>query len=119
MLYEVITDGEHQVHAGVYQPHAFAEGTLARRRAGGRADAEDHRHAGDEHHHHRDRHPAEEAAEDLGQQRQPLRRRQLRHRHNVGFMVVDELAARLDCALRSKFSGEMARAQIRDSYNFV
>jgi PTH1 family peptidyl-tRNA hydrolase len=39
-----------------------------------------------------------------------------RHRHNVGFMVVDELAARLDCpGFRSKFSGEMTRAQIRDT----
>jgi PTH1 family peptidyl-tRNA hydrolase len=35
------------------------------------------------------------------------------HRHNVGFMVVDQLAARLRAdAFRDKFSGELARAEI-------
>src|SRR6185437_2520679 len=35
------------------------------------------------------------------------------HRHNVGFMVVDELARRLRAdAFRDRFSGECARAEI-------
>lgn len=37
------------------------------------------------------------------------------HRHNVGFMVVDELAAKVRAdAFRDKFSGSYARAQIGD-----
>jgi PTH1 family peptidyl-tRNA hydrolase len=37
------------------------------------------------------------------------------HRHNVGFMAVDELAARVRAdAFREKFSGSYARAQIGD-----
>jgi PTH1 family peptidyl-tRNA hydrolase len=37
------------------------------------------------------------------------------HRHNVGFMVVDELAARFRAdAFRDKFSGSYARAQVGD-----
>ncbi|HZF49094.1 MAG TPA: aminoacyl-tRNA hydrolase [Polyangiaceae bacterium] len=37
------------------------------------------------------------------------------HRHNVGFMAVDELAARFRAdAFRDKFSGSYARAQIGD-----
>jgi PTH1 family peptidyl-tRNA hydrolase len=37
------------------------------------------------------------------------------HRHNVGFMVIDELAQRTATeSFRSKFSGEMARARLGD-----
>ena len=35
-----------------------------------------------------------------------------RNRHNVGFMVVDELARRHDGAWRSKFNGELAEVRI-------
>jgi PTH1 family peptidyl-tRNA hydrolase len=34
-----------------------------------------------------------------------------RHRHNVGWMVVDELARRHDASFRSKFSGSMAETR--------
>ena len=37
-----------------------------------------------------------------------------RNRHNVGFMVVDELARRHDGAWRSKFSGRLADVRIDD-----
>lgn len=38
------------------------------------------------------------------------------HRHNVGFMAVDELASRVRAdAFRDKFSGEYARAEIGDT----
>jgi PTH1 family peptidyl-tRNA hydrolase len=37
------------------------------------------------------------------------------HRHNVGFMVVDELAARTAASFKTKFSGELARAQLEDN----
>lgn len=38
------------------------------------------------------------------------------HRHNVGFMAVDELARRVRAdAFRDKFSGELARAEIGDT----
>jgi PTH1 family peptidyl-tRNA hydrolase len=33
------------------------------------------------------------------------------HRHNVGFMVVDELARRTGASFRSKFSGELAETR--------
>ncbi len=35
-----------------------------------------------------------------------------RNRHNVGFMVVDELARRYDGAWKSKFNGELAEIRI-------
>lgn len=36
------------------------------------------------------------------------------HRHNVGFMVIDALAAKVEAdAFRDKFSGEMARCELR------
>ena len=35
-----------------------------------------------------------------------------RNRHNVGFMVVDELARRQDAGWRSKFSGSLAEVRI-------
>jgi peptidyl-tRNA hydrolase, PTH1 family len=35
-------------------------------------------------------------------------------RHNVGFMVVDELAARLDGSWRTKFSGDLAEVRLGD-----
>jgi peptidyl-tRNA hydrolase, PTH1 family len=34
------------------------------------------------------------------------------HRHNVGFMVVDELARRTGATFRSKFSGDLAEARV-------
>ena len=34
------------------------------------------------------------------------------HRHNVGFMVADELARRLDAPWRGKFSGRLAEARL-------
>jgi PTH1 family peptidyl-tRNA hydrolase len=34
------------------------------------------------------------------------------HRHNVGFMVADEVARRLDASWRSKFSGRVAEARL-------
>jgi PTH1 family peptidyl-tRNA hydrolase len=34
------------------------------------------------------------------------------HRHNVGFMVVDELARRTGASFRSKFSGDLAEARV-------
>jgi peptidyl-tRNA hydrolase, PTH1 family len=34
------------------------------------------------------------------------------HRHNVGFMVVDELARRTGASFRSKFSGELAETRV-------
>jgi PTH1 family peptidyl-tRNA hydrolase len=34
------------------------------------------------------------------------------HRHNVGFMVVDELARRTGASFRSKFSGDLAETRI-------
>jgi peptidyl-tRNA hydrolase, PTH1 family len=38
------------------------------------------------------------------------------HRHNVGFMAVDELARRVRAdAFRDKFSGELAKAEIGDT----
>ena len=36
-------------------------------------------------------------------------------RHNVGFMVADELARRHGAAFRTKFSGELAEARLRDA----
>jgi PTH1 family peptidyl-tRNA hydrolase len=35
-----------------------------------------------------------------------------RTRHNAGWMVVDELARRLDASFRSKFSGKLAEARL-------
>lgn len=35
------------------------------------------------------------------------------HRHNVGFMVVDRLAAMAETSFRSKFSGEWSRVELR------
>src|SRR5919109_1125443 len=35
-----------------------------------------------------------------------------RHRHNVGFMVCDELARRQAASFRSKFSGELAELRL-------
>jgi PTH1 family peptidyl-tRNA hydrolase len=35
-----------------------------------------------------------------------------RHRHNVGFMVVDELAKRSGASFRSKFSGDLAETRL-------
>src|SRR6476661_7922561 len=35
-----------------------------------------------------------------------------RTRHNVGWMVVDELARRLDVSFRSKFSGKLAEGRL-------
>jgi peptidyl-tRNA hydrolase, PTH1 family len=35
-----------------------------------------------------------------------------RHRHNVGFMVVDELVRRTGASFRSKFSGELAETRL-------
>jgi peptidyl-tRNA hydrolase, PTH1 family len=37
-----------------------------------------------------------------------------RTRHNAGWMVVDELARRLDASFRSKFSGRLAEARVGD-----
>lgn len=37
------------------------------------------------------------------------------HRHNVGFMVVDELARRQGGSWRSKFSGDLAELRIGDA----
>jgi len=37
-----------------------------------------------------------------------------RTRHNVGWMVVDELARRFDASFRSKFSGRLAEARVDD-----
>ncbi|HEX2426465.1 MAG TPA: aminoacyl-tRNA hydrolase [Gaiellaceae bacterium] len=37
-----------------------------------------------------------------------------RDRHNVGWMVVDELARRRDASFRSKFSGRVGEARIAD-----
>jgi PTH1 family peptidyl-tRNA hydrolase len=34
------------------------------------------------------------------------------HRHNVGFMVADQLADRWRCDLRDKFKGEFAKARV-------
>jgi peptidyl-tRNA hydrolase, PTH1 family len=34
------------------------------------------------------------------------------HRHNVGFMVVDELAKRTGASFRSKFSGDLAETRV-------
>ena len=34
------------------------------------------------------------------------------HRHNVGFMIVDELARRTAASFRSKFSGELAETRL-------
>jgi peptidyl-tRNA hydrolase, PTH1 family len=34
------------------------------------------------------------------------------HRHNVGFMVADELARRTGASFRSKFNGELAEARL-------
>jgi PTH1 family peptidyl-tRNA hydrolase len=34
------------------------------------------------------------------------------HRHNVGFMVVDELARRAGASFRSKFSGDLAETRL-------
>jgi peptidyl-tRNA hydrolase, PTH1 family len=34
------------------------------------------------------------------------------HRHNVGFMVVDELARRTGASFRSKFSGDLAETRV-------
>jgi peptidyl-tRNA hydrolase, PTH1 family len=42
-------------------------------------------------------------------------REHARDRHNVGWMVVDELARRHDGAFRSKFSGRLAETRIGDS----
>ena len=39
-------------------------------------------------------------------------RRYERHRHNVGWMVVDELARRHGGSFRSKFSGQMAEVRL-------
>jgi PTH1 family peptidyl-tRNA hydrolase len=39
-------------------------------------------------------------------------RRHERDRHNVGFMVVDELARRHDSSFKSKFSGRIAEARL-------
>jgi peptidyl-tRNA hydrolase, PTH1 family len=36
------------------------------------------------------------------------------HRHNVGWMVVDELARRLGASFRGKFSGQLAETRIND-----
>lgn len=38
-----------------------------------------------------------------------------RTRHNVGWMVVDELARRTDASFRSKFSGRLAEARLGDA----
>ena len=38
-----------------------------------------------------------------------------RTRHNVGWMVVDELARRTDASFRSKFSGRLAEARLEDA----
>jgi PTH1 family peptidyl-tRNA hydrolase len=38
-----------------------------------------------------------------------------RTRHNVGWMVVDELARRADASFRSKFNGRLAEARLGDS----
>ncbi len=37
------------------------------------------------------------------------------HRHNVGFMVVDELAKRSGASFRSKFSGDLAETRVDGS----
>src|SRR6266545_2456271 len=37
-----------------------------------------------------------------------------RTRHNVGWMVVDELARRTDASFRSKFSGRLAETRLAD-----
>jgi peptidyl-tRNA hydrolase, PTH1 family len=42
-------------------------------------------------------------------------REHARDRHNVGWMVVDELARRHDGAFRSKFSGRLVETRIGDS----
>jgi PTH1 family peptidyl-tRNA hydrolase len=42
-------------------------------------------------------------------------REHVRDRHNVGWMVVDELARRHDSSFRSKFSGRLAELRIGDA----
>src|SRR5215210_954397 len=37
-----------------------------------------------------------------------------RTRHNVGWLVVDELARRVDASFRSKFSGQLAEVRLDD-----
>ena len=37
------------------------------------------------------------------------------HRHNVGFMVCDELARRHDGSFRSKFSGELSQLRVEEA----
>lgn len=41
-------------------------------------------------------------------------RRHQRHRHNVGFMVVDELARRHGGAFKGKFSGHLAEVRVAE-----
>jgi peptidyl-tRNA hydrolase, PTH1 family len=41
-------------------------------------------------------------------------REHARDRHNVGWMVVDELAGRRDASFRSKFSGQLAEMRLDD-----
>lgn len=41
-------------------------------------------------------------------------REHVRDRHNVGFMVVDELARRHGAAFRSKFSGQLGEVRVGD-----